>query len=83
MTKFTSMINIAAALLVIATAAPAAAGKGSIIVHVPAADDEFKPPVFAFAPVTDTRALTVLEPPRRVWTDPFRPAPPSFYEDHK
>ncbi len=29
----------------------------------------------------ETRAMAVIKPPVRVWTDPYRPAPPSFYED--
>ncbi len=44
----------------------------------PAADD-FKPPVFAFAPkqVTETQALFIVEPSDPLPTDNFKPGSPT------
>ncbi len=72
-----SLLKISALAMII-TAAAAQAGTSTSSLR--AADDEVKPPVFAFAPLTETRALTVVDPASPVWTDDYRPAPPSFYE---
>lgn len=67
---------IAFAALAVILASPAQAKQ-----HLPLyGSDEVKPPVFAFSPktTTDTRALIAVEPSQRVWTDDYRPAPPSF-----
>lgn len=83
MTKTSHLhLTLAAFIIISATGATTGMAKPPGPVEAIPADD-FKPPVFAFSHKTETRALFVIEPKVREWTDPSRPPPPSFYEEQE